>query len=663
MAPSSPSFLDRLPRSRPSPLLPRHSPGSRGESGYDLDELEPRPTDGLLPTQTNEVYRRRARRGSDDRIPESPARSAADGLGSPARRPHHVLFSGPPPPIARSVLLTNPNPHSSSQSSNHSRHDSTRHQQRHQNVASSLLNIGSVLFDSQRSKETTGQQPPVDSIWRSLRQREKAIEDHLQSLLDMQTAALAGDLGPASGGSGEHDEYSETGSSTPTATFYSTASSQSKMARSLHIPTKSTPDGDVIPVRQPTKSKRPSIRTARKSLLRSMTDLADLKAEEDARVSSAISQRKMALTRLRKLAASQQTLQSELRALDEDGEEPLGKELKNLRLQRTSLSEEIKQLEERLVGLRNKRRWIDDKIDDVSNRREAGLSGYKGALREVEEDIDALVRRPSIRPLDRELWASPRGEGPEASDGFESSPGGEEFLSLIPERRTLDMARSWWEAEIAILESRHAEVDRDLEALEQGESVWGEVIDLVTRYEAGITDLMKGGSPSRKGKEKPLSADEITGLLLDQMSAVIGALEEKLKLAEDRHWNLLICAIGAELDAFKEAERLLRQGLSTDPPSPTIRESAGDADADAHSTATESPVFKPSLVRGRSILGDDGSDNEVPPDLLASLAPREDSSSMPSPAAPSPLSARIKRRDSDDSVPPEFLAEHSDAVD
>lgn len=663
MASSSPTFLDRL-SSRKGPLLPLHGSTRWDGSNYDLDELEPRPTDGLLASHPPElIHRRKPRRGSGGRIPESSI-SDADNEGPPLHQTSSsVLFDGPPPPIARSVLLSKNDANETSPIPKRNRQQSS-----HQNIASSLMNIGSVFLDNHRNRQQAQYQPTPDSIWQNLRRREKAMEDNLQQVLDMQAAALGGELGRGSRTAGEEfDGHSDAGSSTPTATFYSTATSESKIMRSLNLPTSSTPSGNVIPVRQPAKSRRPpGIRTARHSLLRSMSALADFKAEEDACISSAISQRKTALARIRKLAASQQTLRSELQALDEDEEEPLGKELKDLQSERTSLAEEIKHLEERLVGLRNKRRWVDRRIEDVGNRREAGLSGYKGALKEVEADIDIFVRRPSIKPLDRGLWASQNGRS-EPSDAAETSPGGEEFLRLIPERRTLDMARAWWETEILVLENRRNAVDRDREALESGEHLWGEIIDLVTDYETGIVDLMNGRGATRKGKERAPSPDDITGQLLEKMSTVISALKEKFKVSEENEWNLLVCAIGAELDAFEEAERVLRRGLSPAAKMPTAPQEPGeeDRDVDAQSAATESPVFKPSFSRGNSAQNGE-SDNEVPTDLLGSHVGadlEEETPRVASEGRNMASSRGLERRDSENSVPPEFLAEHSDTTD
>jgi len=46
-----------------------------------------------------------------------------------------------------------------------------------------------------------------------------------------------------------------------------------------------------------------------------------------------------------------------------------------------------------------------------------------------------------------------------------------------------------------------------------------------------------------------------------RMEEVIEKLEENVKVAEEEGWKLLICAIGAELAAFKEGEGILRGAL------------------------------------------------------------------------------------------------------
>jgi hypothetical protein len=48
---------------------------------------------------------------------------------------------------------------------------------------------------------------------------------------------------------------------------------------------------------------------------------------------------------------------------------------------------------------------------------------------------------------------------------------------------------------------------------------------------------------------------------LEQMEATISFLEEKLELATARAWNLLVCAIGAELEAFVQGKTVLEEAL------------------------------------------------------------------------------------------------------
>ncbi|MBE3043967.1 hypothetical protein IMZ48_15625, partial [Candidatus Bathyarchaeota archaeon] len=78
MAPTStsPTFLNRLSLSRNGPLLPLHSSARKNGSEYDLEELEPQPSDGLLSAPSPKpVQRRNPRRDSGGRILESPRRS------------------------------------------------------------------------------------------------------------------------------------------------------------------------------------------------------------------------------------------------------------------------------------------------------------------------------------------------------------------------------------------------------------------------------------------------------------------------------------------------------------------------------------------------------------------------------------------------------------
>ncbi|KAK3937219.1 hypothetical protein QBC46DRAFT_452120 [Diplogelasinospora grovesii] len=569
MAAKSPFFprLSFSSRNDAPPILPsfhhHHRPGTpplrKKPSEYDLAELSPQPDDALLSGEPGFHNNRRR--------PSPPASSArysdsTAGSASKMKQPSRVLFSGPPPPIAASRVLYRDEEEGTH---NHS-HPTSASVSPRLEASSFARNINSVLFDrgssSQiRNRDTRhAQDYEPDAVWRNLQRREKALQKELQHLLDVQSAGLAAHLDP-------NAPPSETGSSTPTGTSFSGSTRRkSHVAFDQHT----SGDGEVMPVRQP-RHKPLGLRGARAALARNMTLLADLKSEEDANLTSALSVRKKALTQLRKLSTQRDGIQEELRALESDKDEPLARELRELTQEQQHVSAEIRELEERLHGLKSRKKWLDTKVHDVRNRREAGLSGYRGALKEAESRVSTLLTKPPVKPLDLEAISPPPPNSQPANananaDGVEGqhtqqSPGGTEFLRLRPERRTVDMAREWWENEVVILERRKGEVDRDRKALEEGVEVWKETTKLVGDFERGLRDEMNGGDDMGKGKDIQVTPEQAMHRQLDKMGAVMAGLQEKLRIAEERGWNLLICAIGAELEAFKEAEGMLRGAL------------------------------------------------------------------------------------------------------
>ncbi|KND93818.1 hypothetical protein TOPH_01901 [Tolypocladium ophioglossoides CBS 100239] len=622
-------MLDRFTSAahRSSFLSPR---SKRSPSEYQLDQLEPRPDDAV--SLDHHLPRSRLRRPAAlgtsprDMSPGSwNGRPSSAGSSSRLRQPP-AMFLGPPPPIAASMVIGSS---SSPPRSNHS----------HEGVSHSLLgasraNISSVLFDQRQEFASQSS----DSAWRALRRREQALEQDVQQLLDFQAAGLvAGSAGGLDvGSSSDLDGHSDAGSSTPTGTFYSTASSRSRMPKSLYLPPQSTPEGNVIPVRQPTRERPMGLRAARKGLRKSMMALVDLKREEDAHLDAALAERKMALARLNRLGTRRSGIQDELMALEGDGEEPLGKELRDLGSKHDTLDREIRLLEEKLVGMRNRRRWLRENMDEVKSKREAGLSGYRGALKDVDVEVSALVRRPPVLPLDQEMVS--QGSGPDAEP---CSTGGVEFMRLIPERRTVEMAKAWWEAEIGILERRKDQIDQEQQALEEGSATWQEVMALVSDFESNLRGIVKAGTDasaplSAKGKEKAPSAEDMIRSQLPKMDEVVTELEQRMQLAESKRWNLLICAIGAELEAFKEAHDMLRG----------IVDGADGADEDSRGDSRTEEKLVDDDVTSNGGPGRDESDNEVPPDLLVSRLDDADRESA------------ISRQDSENEVPPEFLAEH-----
>lgn len=564
---TSKAFLPRLSLSRadePS-ILPLHK-SSRlrtQPSEYDLDDLSPRADATLL---SSDFYDRdspthpdfdtafkpshRKPTGALNRRPSNDSSAGSTTKTSAHEREPPLLFHGPPPPIAVSRVFY--------------RDEEQRHKQRYYNdndeesrgMATSWLPttaaraISSVIWDVRGNESHAvgndlGERTIAldrSSVWRGLARRERAIVADVQRFLEVQEDALSG------GGSGT--SVSDGGSATPTD---SVAPSRypGRSVSFLEPATRSKPGGEIIPVRQPRKKKL-GIRGARKGISRSLAELANIKSEEDAALAAALSVRKQALTKLRKLATRQGGIAEELRALETDDQEPLKQELEDLDNEHRGVCTEIRELEERLVSLKSRRRYLENQMSDVKNRREAGLSGYRNALKEVEDTVKGFLTRPPVKPLDLKALSE------NTQDQVEPlpSPGGVEFMHLRPERRTIDMAREWWESEISILDTRQSQVATERAALEEGADVWEEVANIVLDFETDLRNQMTQSSTDNKGKARELTAAEALKLQHDSINGVVACLDERLRIAEEKGWNLLIAAIGAELMAFKEAARL-----------------------------------------------------------------------------------------------------------
>ncbi|OAA82283.1 autophagy Atg28p [Akanthomyces lecanii RCEF 1005] len=618
---SNPSILDRIssPTLRSPILAAFRSPPARSPTEYQLHELEPKPEYPEMSRDYTHDNSRHLGQSFRDKSADGWSHDAPSSAGSSSAPKRRAMFHGPPPPIAGSIMKS-----SRSQGSS----DGGRSQGI---VAASTAQLGSLLFQPPRQQS----QIRPDSAWRAFGRRERAIEQEIQQLLDLQATGLIAGSGrlPDDG-----DDYSGTGSSTPTGTFYSTATSKSRMRNSLHVPARANRDGNVIPVRQPTGGKPLGLRSARAGLRKAMAALVELKQEEDAYVDAALSERKKALVHLSRLSVKRKGVNTELHELEEDEDEPLGKDIRELGSKYKSLTQEIRQMEEKLMTMRNQRKFVREKLEDVQNRRDAGLSGYRGALKDIDAELQSIMMHPTIQPLDPEVFSSSSLAGHDARNS-----GGMEFLGLIPERRTPAMAKSWWENELDVLDKRRRQISKERRALEEGSAVWREVTTLVTSFESSLRHLMKTGvpqaSPSAKGKEKVPTQESLVKDQLAKMDDVVTQLEGCLDQAESEGWNLLVCAVGAELEAFREAQDMLKSFVDGDAPS--------EPDASQN---------KESLESRQASQATDESDNEVPSDLLLSTS-EASNKEQDGPQDEGTTTVDFRRADSENDVPPEFLAE------
>ncbi|KAH7327201.1 hypothetical protein BKA65DRAFT_64112 [Rhexocercosporidium sp. MPI-PUGE-AT-0058] len=495
------SFFSRSSRDS-SPLLPQHA------NAVSLQDLTLSPN---LPSQERTAS------------PSPPPSFYADTRPSPSPSPsrtkaRRIQFAAPPPPIATSILLP---PQTATYQKNSSSFAET-----HDGAGSAGRSLSPRI---KRSGAAGGIDPLL-----GLERRERALQNDLQMLLDAQSAGLVQGFGGevAGGGGGHREGSSDAGSSTPTSRSLQRSSSRGQGSA-----------GGIVPVRQP-KRKVVGLRGARRGLLRDMEELVAVKREEVGVLKGEIGRREVVLGRVEQWERRIEGVRGQLSGYsgsggadliegegDAGGEE--AQEIAELRTEEKAVENEILEMEDRLAQMKARKRWLGERIKENINRREARLSSYRGALREVELEVKEFLRRPPI-PVSVVM-------------------GGEEGFTALPaSRRTLGMAKEWWNKEVSQLKTRQEEVEKEKTALEDGAEMWANSVKVVVDFEDDLRKQMASSD---------VQDPDVLRRQIDKMEGVIKTLSATLRVAEDKGWNLLICAVGAELEAFKEGEEILKGAL------------------------------------------------------------------------------------------------------
>ncbi|KAL5353018.1 hypothetical protein ACLOAV_001047 [Pseudogymnoascus australis] len=197
-----------------------------------------------------------------------------------------------------------------------------------------------------------------------------------------------------------------------------------------------------------------------------------------------------------------------------------------------TIDREISNLEARLYTLRAHRHLLARALLEQRSRHEAQASSWVGAKREVEAEVSSWLRRPTeALSLDGEV----AGETQEL----------DAFLALPPGRRTLGGAIEAVRAVMAEVAGQMESVEREGDAVERGAGVWEGVLEKILTFEKELRGWMKGGGAGAEG-------------VLEKMGGVGREIEGCAEVAEREGWTLLVCAIGAELEAWREGEGVLK---------------------------------------------------------------------------------------------------------
>lgn len=434
----------------------------------------------------------------------------------------------------------------------------------------------SVLWSAPNASISPAPRVPEDVL--TLQRRARHLEQQLQELLDAQADGLMNGL---SGKDAMPDDLISNGSTTPTVSS----------ARSTD---RDVENGNVEP--RPPRRKL-GLDTARRGIFRRIQQLASVKAEELEILDNGLRDLQYNVERTEAWTQKRARLESKIQGIEA---EDAGTKAQALQTEASQLEQDIRQKEQELWALQRRQQRVLDELADTKNTKEAKISSYKTSLAMLDKEVAGFLVRPP-NPNHIPLSNSP-------------------FPTLPSKRRTLGMAHEYWQDEHTRLAEKCEEVDIERAALEEGSMLWNETVKKVADYESNLQQYMHNAS--KNGASDPTH-------LLRQMDATIEFLDENCEYASSRSWNLLMCAIGAELEAFKQGRDLLHEALG-------IKWKGKEK---ATSSLVELEDFKP------------------PPDEMTGSAIRI----VRSPPKPAPVNpSYIDNDDSNDDPDPELMISHQD---
>ncbi|CAI6336080.1 unnamed protein product [Periconia digitata] len=367
--------------------------------------------------------------------------------------------------------------------------------------------------------------PQVPDHLLAIQRKARHLEQQLQELLDSQADGLISGL---AGNEAIPDDLVSNGSTTPTVSSMRGGTDRGSES------------GEFL---QPAKKTHVGLNTARKRIARRIQQLASVKAEELDVLEDNLRDLDSIVKKTSSWTEKRTRLTNKIDSLATD---TTVSKTQSLQTQAFELEQEIRQKEEELLILKTRHRRVLNELADTENSLEARSSSYKASLSYLDKEINTfLARSPNTNHVP--LSTSP-------------------FLTLPPSRRTLEMAHDYWQEEQTRLSERCEEVDIDRAALDEGAVLWTEVVQRIMDFEVALQNQM---TRPYTVKGTPSSASSDSTKLIERMSATVLYLEDTLELASQRGWNLLVCAIGAELEAFKQGQSLLEQTLGVSKTRPT----------------------------------------------------------------------------------------------
>lgn len=437
----------------------------------------------------------------------------------------------------------------------------------------------------------------------ALHRHQAHLEARLQDLLDAQSEGLLAGLTGAVAAD-ERSSTSSTGTITPTSVTAPTSGSvltlrprhdedgvdrRRKGAQSQAI---------VTPVNQP-KQRPVSLHRARRGIARTIAELAALKTSEVAILSSEADKRSAVLSRIHGFTAKEAGLHARIERIEADAPNA---QLAEMKREEGELALEIHSLETRLYEMKAQHRVLRQRVEEAENGVQAKLSSYQSSLELARREVAAFLARP---PPGLEHVAAAAGgvtqtgkEGAAATRGRKKGP-----WALPPDRRTLEMVQEHYEAEEGHLQDQIGVAETERDALEKGAEAWGHVLGEIQ----GVEDALKSEmaqlattptAPANNSHNNPDAREAGMRRILTRMTAARAEIEQKFNLAEQQGWKLLVCCIGAELEALSEGYRVLEAASSQAASSTAVRHDQvdGEGETGGFEQDLSSPPLTPPLT-------------------------------------------------------------------
>ena len=241
--------------------------------------------------------------------------------------------------------------------------------------------------------------------------------------------------------------------------------------------------------------------------------------------------------------------------------------VQRLQQQADTLQEEINRVELQLSDLKARHRKLVRQATAVENSVQAKMASYTSSLRILDEDVQKfLAMKPTegtVRPPSRE---------------------GETSIWELPaKRRTLQMARESWLETKESLTLQRRDILFEKEALDEGAIVWKDVVTKVTEFERRLrAEMAKLPAQADQivvsGPSNPDHSQQLRDVI-GEMRTLAETLEMHFEQAQERNWNLLIAAIGAELEAIRKGREMLEGVLrATEGESEDLVDQSADAE-------------------------------------------------------------------------------------